>query len=49
MGLYIKSVNDLNKIMEKIDLLIYYINDWYTTFVGEKLSICHKGMFNYDA
>lgn len=49
MGLYIKSVNDLNKIMEKIDLLIYYINDWYTTDVGEKLSMWHKGMLNYDA
>ena len=49
MGLDIKSVNALNKIMEKMDLLIYYGNNWCTTDVGAKFSMWYKGVLNSDA
>ena len=37
IGLDIKSVNALNKIMEKMGLLINYGNGWCTPDVGAKL------------
>ena len=45
----IKSVNALNKIMEKMGLLIHYANDWVTADKGEKFSMWHKGVLNSDA
>ena len=45
----IKSVNALNKIMEKMGLLIHYTNVWVTTDKGEKFSMWHKGVLNSDA
>lgn len=48
MELDIKSVNALNKIMEKMGLLIYYGNGWCTTDVGAKFSMWHKGVLNSD-
>lgn len=45
----IKSVNALNKIMEKMGLLIHYTNGWVTTDKGEKFSMWHKGVLNSDA
>ena len=49
MGLDIKNVNALNKIMEKMGLLIYYGNNWCTTDVGAKFSMWYKGVLNSDA
>lgn len=49
MGLDIKSVNALNKIMKKMGLLINYGNGCCTTDVGAKFSTCHKGVLNSDA
>ena len=34
VGLDVKSVNALNKIMEKMGLLIHYGNGWGTTDAG---------------
>ena len=49
MGHNIKSVNALNKIMEKMGLLIRYGNGWGTTDKGAKFSMWHKGVLNSDA
>lgn len=49
MGFNIKSVNALNKIMEKMGLLIRYGNAWGTTDKGAKFSMWHKGVLNSDA
>ena len=49
MGLDVKSVIALNKIMEKMGLLIHYGNGWVTTDAGAKFSMWHKGVLNYDA
>ena len=43
MGFDVKSVNALNKIMEKMGLLIHYGNGWGTTDKGAKFSMWHKG------
>lgn len=48
-GLDVKSVNALNKIMEKMGLLIYYGNGWGTTDAGAKFSMWHKGVLDSDA
>lgn len=39
MGFDVKSVNALNKIMEKMGLLIHYGNGWGTTDAGAKFSM----------
>lgn len=49
MGFDVKSVNALNKIMEKMGLIIRYGNGWGTTDVGTKFSVFHKGVFNCEA
>lgn len=49
MGLDVKSVNALNKIMEKMGLLIHYGNGWGTTDAGAKFSMWHKGIRSKDA
>lgn len=49
MGFGIKSVNSLNKIMEKMGLLIHYSNGWGTTDMGAKYSMWHKGVLNSNA
>lgn len=49
MGFDVKSVNALNKIMEKMGLLIHYGNGWGTTDAGAKFSMWHKGALNSDA
>ena len=49
MGFDVKSVNALNKIMEKMGLLIHYGNGWGTTDAGAKFSMWHKGVLNSDA
>lgn len=48
-GFNVKSVNALNKIMEKMGLLIHYANGWATTDKGAKFSIWHKDVINSDA
>lgn len=48
-GFDVKSVNALNKIMEKMGLLIHYGNRWGTTDLGAKFSMWHKDVFNSDA
>jgi hypothetical protein len=48
-GCDVKNVNALNKIMEKMGLLIHYGNGWATTDKGAKFSMWHKGVFNSDA
>lgn len=48
-GFDVKSVNALNKIMEKMGLLIHYGNGWGTSDLGAKFSMCHKDVFNSDA
>ena len=48
-GYDVKSVNALNKIMEKMGLLIHYANGWGTTDKGAKFSMWHKGVFNSNA
>ena len=45
----VKSVNALNKIMEKMGLLVHYGNGWETTDLGAKFSMWHKGVINSDA
>lgn len=47
-GLDVKSVNALNKIMEKMGLLVRYANGWSTTDEGAKFSLFGKGI-NSDA
>ena len=42
MGLDVKSVNALNKNMEKRGLIINYGNCWGTTDAGAKFSMWHK-------
>ena len=49
MGFDIKSVNALNKIMEKMGLLVRYGNGWGTTDLGTKFSMFHKGVINSEA
>ena len=49
LGFDVKSVNALNKIMEKMGLLIHYGNGWGTTDLGAKFSMWHKGVLNSDA
>ena len=49
MGFDVKSVNALNKIMEKMGLLIHFGNGWGTTDAGAKFSMRHKGVLNSDA
>ena len=49
MGYDVKSVNALNKIMEKMGLLVYYANGWVTTDKGAKFSMWHKGVLNSEA
>ena len=48
-GFDVKSVNALNKIMEKMGLLIHYGNGWGTTDLGAKFSMWYKDVFNSDA
>lgn len=48
MGFDVKNVNNLNKIMEKMGLLIHYGNGWSTTDKGAKYSMWHKGVLNSD-
>jgi hypothetical protein len=48
-GYNVKSVNALNKIMEKMGLLIHYGNGWGTTDKGAKFSMWHKGVLNSDS
>lgn len=48
-GFNVKSVNALNKIMEKMGLLIHYANGWVTTDKGAKFSMWHKDVINSDA
>ena len=43
------GANALNKIMEKMGLLIHYGNGWGTTDAGAKFSMWHKGVLNSDA
>jgi len=49
VGCNVKSVNALNKVMEKMGLLIHYGNGWGTTDKGAVFSMCHKGVLNSDA
>ena len=49
MGYNVKSVNALNKIMEKMGLLVHYGNWWGTTDKGARFSMWHKGVLNSDA
>lgn len=48
MGFDVKSVNALNKIMEKMGLLVHYGNGWGTTDLGAKFSMWHKEVINSD-
>lgn len=48
-GFAVNSVNALNKIMEKMGLLIHHGNGWGTTDLGAKFSMWHKGVLNSDA
>lgn len=48
-GYDIKSVNALNKIMEKMGLLAHYGNVWSTTDKGSKFSMSHKEVLNCPA
>ena len=47
MGYNVKSVNALNKIMEKMGLLVHYGNGWGTTDKGARFSMWHKGVLNH--
>ena len=49
MGYDVKSVNALNKIMEKMGLLVHYGNDWVTTDKGAMFSMWHKSVLNSDS
>ena len=48
-GRDVKSGIALNKIMEKMGLLVRYGNGWGTTDIGAKFSMWHKGVLNSDA
>ena len=48
-GFDVKSVNALNKIMEKMGLLVHYANGWLTTEEGAKFSIFEKVALNESA
>ncbi len=48
-GFDVKSVNALNKIMEKMGLLIQYGKFWETTSKGAKFSMWHRGVLNSDS
>ena len=48
-GFDVKSVNALNKIMEKMGLLVHYANGWKTTDQGTKFSMCDKRVFDSDS
>lgn len=48
-GFDVKSVNALNKIMEKMGFLVHYGNIWRTTDKGAKFSMFHKDVLNSDA
>ena len=47
-GFDVKSVNALNKVMEKMGLIVRYGNGWGTTDLGAKFSMWHKGVINSD-
>lgn len=49
LGFDVKSVNALNKIMEKMGLLIHYGNGWGTSNKGAKFSMWHKDVLNSNA
>lgn len=49
MGFNVKSVNALNKIMEKMGLLVHYGAKWGTTDKGAKFSMWHKEVVNSNA
>lgn len=49
LGYDIKSVNALNKIMEKMGLLIHIGKGWLTTEKGAKFSLFHKDVINSPA
>ena len=49
MGYNVKSVNALNKIMEKMGMLVHYGNGWVTTDKGAKFSMWHKDVLNSDS
>lgn len=49
MGYSVNSVNTLNKIMEKMGLLVHYGNSWQTTDKGAQFSMWHKGVLNSNA
>ena len=49
MGYDIKSVQALNKIMEKMGLLVRYANGWKTTDKVAKFSMWHKEVINSDS
>ena len=48
-GFNVKSVNALNKIMEKMGLLVHYGNGWGTTDKGAKFSLLGKDVLNSNA
>ncbi|MDE7082542.1 MAG: hypothetical protein K2O89_02405 [Clostridia bacterium] len=48
-GFDVKSVNALNKIMEKMGLLVHYANGWLTTDEGAKFSIFGNRALNESA
>lgn len=48
-GFDVKSVNALNKIMEKMGVLVHYGNGWGTTDKGAKFSMWHKEVLNSNA
>ncbi len=48
IGYEIKSVNALNKLMEKMGLLIHCANGWMTTEKGVRFSLWDKNVFNSD-
>ena len=49
LGHNVKSVQGLNKIMEKMGFLVRYGSSWSTTDKGAKFSMWHKGVVNSDA
>ena len=44
MGYEVKSVNALNKIMEKMGLLVHYANGWEITDKGARFSMWQQGL-----
>lgn len=47
-GITVKSVQELNKILEKMNLLKHLANGWETTKEGLKYSIYHSQGLNAD-